>query len=399
MQDKRLVALLGLAHGLSHFFQLVIPPLFPWIMPEFKVGYAQMGSVMTVFFVASSLGQAANGFLVDRFGPKRCLMAGVALLALSGALLSVADQFVWLYGVALLAGLGNCVFHPADYAIMNRAIAAERLPWAFSIHAVLGNAGWAAAPICMVAIVSVCDSWRAAAAAAALLAFLTWLLLVANSRFFDQALAQTQSTQSSSASQSGLGFLMVPSVWLCFAFFFFTSFALCSLQSFAPSIFHHLHGMSIETATSTLTCFIVGSSIGIVLGGWVGKRFPASEHIVMVCMLFCALMAAMTAWGWPVGESVLVWMFLTGLGVGIASPSRDMMIRTSCLGQLGFNSFGRVYGFTYCGMDVGSTLAPLLAGPLMDAQHFSAVLWIVAGLYLCGAASAVAVRLRSPQPT
>ena len=165
-QDILLITLLGVAHGLSHFFHLVIPSLFAWIMPEFETSFAQMGSVMTVFFVTSSLGQAASGVLVDRFGARICLYAGVALLAAAGFLLAGAQGYVWLFPAAALAGLGNSVFHPADYSIMNRAVHGDRLPFAFSIHSIVGNIGWALAPVMMVAAASATGSWRLAAASA-----------------------------------------------------------------------------------------------------------------------------------------------------------------------------------------------------------------------------------------
>lgn len=138
-QDFILITLLGVAHGLSHYFHLIIPPLFPWIMPEFGTSFAQMGAVMTVFFICSSLGQATSGVLVDKFGAKVCLYGGVTLLMIAGFLFSIAQSYWWFYPVAACAGLGNSVFHPTDYSIMNRCITNERLPFAFSIHSVVGN--------------------------------------------------------------------------------------------------------------------------------------------------------------------------------------------------------------------------------------------------------------------
>lgn len=121
-QDFILITLLGVAHGLSHYFHLIIPPLFPWIMPEFGTSFAQMGAVMTVFFICSSLGQATSGVLVDKFGAKVCLYGGVTLLMIAGFLFSIAQSYWWFYPVAACAGLGNSVFHPTDYSIMNRCI-------------------------------------------------------------------------------------------------------------------------------------------------------------------------------------------------------------------------------------------------------------------------------------
>ena len=88
--DVSVIALVGFAHAVSHFFHLVIPLLFPWLMPAFGLTFTQAGVLMTVFFVISGLGQALAGMVVDRTGSKPVLLCGVLLLALSGLLLGAA---------------------------------------------------------------------------------------------------------------------------------------------------------------------------------------------------------------------------------------------------------------------------------------------------------------------
>ena len=402
-QDILLITLLGVAHGLSHFFHLVIPSLFAWIMPEFGTSFAQMGSVMTVFFITSSLGQAASGVLVDRFGARICLYAGVALLASAGLLLAGAQGYAWLFPAAALAGLGNSVFHPADYSIMNRAVHGDRLPFAFSIHSIVGNIGWALAPVMMVAAASATGSWRAAAASAGVVSILVLLALVLNHAVFDRtsgldglseqkdkrAEALGKADGQSSTLASSLAFLKIAAVWLCFLFFFCNSFAFGILQNFAPSIFRAVYDLTLEVSTASLTAYILGSTAGILAGGWVAKAFTRSERVIACSMTMSAVMALILASELLGSMSVLPLMALMGLGVGIATPSRDMLIRGTCKSLLGAGSFGRVYGFTYCGMDVGQTLAPLVAGPLLDAQHFSLALVMVAVLQVCAVATAM----------
>ncbi|MEQ1518200.1 MAG: MFS transporter, partial [Usitatibacteraceae bacterium] len=109
--DATIISLVGLAHGTSHFFHLMLPPLFPWFMSEFGLGYAQVGLLMTTFFVISSIGQAIAGIWVDRFGAHRVLCFGVGMLTVSGVLVSLSPNFVALLGAAAIAGVGNSVFH------------------------------------------------------------------------------------------------------------------------------------------------------------------------------------------------------------------------------------------------------------------------------------------------
>ena len=381
-QDILLISLLGVAHGLSHYFHLIIPPLFPWIMPEFDASFAQMGAVMTIFFITSSLGQATTGFLVDKLGPKVCLYGGVSLLMIAGFLFTVAQSYWWFYPVAACAGLGNSVFHPTDYSIMNRCITQDRLPFAFSIHTVVGNIGWALAPIFMVGVATFTGSWRLAAATAGIMALLVLLSLVLHNNLFDQALKldkgiTDEEKKEDKKTDIGFGFLKLLAVWLCFLFFFCNSFALSILQNFAPSIFEATYHVGLEIATGGLTAYMIGSIIGILSGAYVAKAIKRSDYVIAATMSVSALMAILLASQWLGPNSVLPLMAVMGLGVGLATPSRDLLIRGACMKFLGTNSFGRVYGFTYCGMDVGQTLAPLVVGPLLDAGFFSLALVLV----------------------
>lgn len=387
-QDFLLITLLGVAHGLSHYFHLVIPALFPWIIPEFGTSYAQMGAVMTVFFIVSSLGQATSGVLVDKLGPKVCLYGGVGLLMVSGFLFSVAQNYLWFYPVAAFAGLGNSVFHPTDYSIMNRCITNERLPFAFSIHSVVGNIGWAVAPVLMVGVATFTGSWRLAAATSGAMALIVLAVLLMNNSLFDRALASgnglTQEQKKEEKGDAGFGFLKLLVVWLCFLFFFCNSFALGILQNFAPSIFNATYHVGLEIATGGLTAYMIGSIIGVLSGAYVAKAFKRSDHVIAASMSVSAVMSILLASQGLGPWCVLPLMFLMGLGVGVATPSRDLLIRGACMKFLGTNSFGRVYVFTYCGMDVGQTLAPLVAGPLLDAGFFSLALVLV-GVFQTGA--------------
>ena len=381
-QDIVLITLLGVAHGLSHYFHLIIPPLFPWIMPEFDASFAQMGAVMTIFFITSSLGQATTGFLVDKLGPKVCLYGGVSLLMIAGFLFSAAQSYWWFYPVAACAGLGNSVFHPTDYSILNRCITQDRLPFAFSIHTVVGNIGWALAPIFMVGVATFTGSWRLAAATAGIMALLVLLSLVLHNSLFDQALKldkglTAEEKKTDRKADIGFGFLKLLAVWLCFLFFFCNSFALGILQNFAPSIFEATYHVGLEVATGGLTSYMIGSIIGILLGAYVAKAIKRSDYAIAATMSVSAVMAILLASQWLGPKSVLPLMGIMGFGVGLATPSRDLLIRGACMKFLGTNSFGRVYGFTYCGMDVGQTLAPLVVGPLLDAGLFSLALVLV----------------------
>src|SRR5215468_825951 len=167
-QDATVISLVGFAHGTSHFFHLMLPPLFPWFIQEYSVSYTAVAGLMTVFFVTSGTGQALAGFLVDRWGSHRVLCLGVSLLACSGLLVAVTPAFWGLYLAAFVAGLGNSVFHPADFSLLNHRVSQARLGHAFSVHGVSGNLGWAAGPLIMTGMATAIG-WRSAGLVAALI--------------------------------------------------------------------------------------------------------------------------------------------------------------------------------------------------------------------------------------
>lgn len=398
-RDVLLITLLGLGHSISHFFQLVIPPLFPWIMPEFGVNYTQMGAVMTLFFITSTAGQAASGIISDKWGAKKTLFTGISLLLLASVILATAPNYYVLFLVTFLAGMGNSVFHPTDYSLMNRLVSAERLPFAFSIHLIMGNVGWIVAPILMVGVASL-FGWRAAAVAAGLVVACVLLMFVLARHLFDLDPAtheeQAQSSDSTEKSlenkAAGFAFLLAPAVWLCFGFFFFNSFALSILQNFSPSIFGEVYQVPHETATMGLTSYMVGNAVGVIVGAWLAKLFTDSERVVATCLSVPFVMACFLASGVIPTWSLFIVMAVLGLGCGLANPSRDMMIRSTCMQKVGKNSFGRVYGFTYCGMDFGQTLAPLAAGALLDMGYYMTALALVAVMQLCAIFTTIGVR-------
>src|SRR4029453_9007498 len=121
-RDREVIALVGLAHGTSHFFHLMLPTLFPWLMREFSLSFTDVGLLTTTFFVISGIGQALAGFVVDRVGGWRVLGFGLGVLASSGVVLGLVTSYPWLMLSATLAGVGNSIFHPADFTLLNQRV-------------------------------------------------------------------------------------------------------------------------------------------------------------------------------------------------------------------------------------------------------------------------------------
>jgi FSR family fosmidomycin resistance protein-like MFS transporter len=393
--DVRVMSVVGFAHATSHFFHLVIPSLFPWLMADFGLSFTGAGTLMTAFFVVSGVGQALAGFAVDRYGAQRVLRAGLALLSLSALALAVAQGYPTLVASALLAGAGNAVFHPADFTVLNRNVSPPRLGHAFSVHGLAGNVGWAAAPVFMAGIAAFAG-WRTAAFAAAALGVLALASVVLLHKSFGApAPTHAPAAQEGAPASSQFAFLRVGAVWMCFFFFLFSIMGLGALQNFGPSVLNNLYGLPLTVAASALTFYLLGGAAGISLGGFLAARHEAHERIVAVLLVTAALMALVLATGGVPRAAVAPFMALVGFCTGIATPSRDLLVRRAAMERFGERSFGRIYGFVYSGLDVGLSIAPIVFGRLMDRGMFSAVLYGVA--LFQGLAVIAVLRVRPPR--
>lgn len=390
--DATVISLVGFVHGVSHFFHFMIPPLFPWLMREFGLSFTQAGAAMTVFFVVSGVGQALAGFVVDRVGALRVLYGGVTLLALSGLALAGAQNYAMLLAAAALAGMGNSVFHPADFTLLNRRVSNTRLGHAFSVHGLSGSLGWAAGPVLMIAIATPLG-WRAAAVGASFVGFAALAFLFLNRRVLeDVAVAATESAKKNGGS---VAFLGVGVVWMCFAFFLLAVMAFGALQNFAPPILERTYGVTLALAATGLTAYLLGSAAGTATGGFFASKGEHQDRIVAMALGAGALCAIFLASGALPSWSIVAMMGAMGFGVGFAGPSRDILVRRAATSTFGAGAYGRVYGFVYSGIDVGLALAPLVFGPLMDAGRYSHVLWGVAILQTLAIGAALTVGSRS----
>ncbi|KAI3598155.1 Fosmidomycin resistance protein [Cupriavidus necator H850] len=387
--DAQVIGLVGLAHGVSHFYHLLLAPLFPWIKAEFGLSYAELGLLMTVFFAVSAVVQTASGFVVDRFGARPVLFAGLAFLGAAALLLSTSSGYAALLFGAAVAGLGNGVFHPADFTLLNKHVSQPRLGHAFSVHGISGNLGWAAAPLFLVAIANLA-SWRVALAAASAVAFIVLAVLVALRHVLDPREVQGavgRPAAKAAAGGSVLGFLRLPQVWVCWAFFLLTTFSAAGIQSFAPTALTYLYGMPFTLATASYTIYMLCSAGGMIVGGFAASRTSDHDRLIAVSFTVSGLMAVLVGLDLVPALLVPVLMGVIGFGAGTAGPSRDLLVRAAAPA----GATGRVYGVVYSGLDIGLACGPLFFGALMDAKLPAWVFFMIGGFQLLSIFTAVTV--------
>jgi MFS family permease len=375
-QDAGVIGLVGIAHMISHFSQLLLAPLFPWLKDAFNVSYTQLGFLMTVFFVVSCAVQFASGFLVDRHGPRPVLLGGLALVGTAAFGFAMSPHYATLVLFAVVAGMGNGVFHPVDYTLINRKVSQPRLGHAYSVHGITGSLGWALAPAMLVPL-TIAFSWRVALMAAGTLAFavlgLLWfnrdkLMLPASPA---AKAPQGSASQASSSEGSTFEFLRIPAVWMCFWFFFLYAVVLSVVQSFAPASARELHHVPVALAAMCLTVYMVCSACAMVFGGFLASDPARAERIVGIGFACAACIALWIGFGAVPAMAVPALFGAMGFLAGISSPSRDMLVKKSTPE----NATGRVYGVVYSGLDIGQAVAPLFFGALMDHKNYQGI-WI-----------------------
>lgn len=418
-RDWKTILLIGVAHAASHFFQLVLPLLNVSLATAFGLDFARVGALVATFYVVSGVGQASSGFVVDRIGARPVLWFGLACFVLSGVLIGSANGYPMLMAAAIVGGIGNSVFHPADYSIINHRITASRLGHAFSAHGLTGNLGWALTPVFMTTIILLAD-WRVAAYSAAGLVAVVLLLTVLGGHLLGGPLPlsadamgdDTRNTNTAASPakaaaaqapkpQEGVlatlaTLLSKPALWGAFLFFACTSIALSSVQNYTIPLLDQLYGLSNVVASSALSGYMVASAVGMAAGGFLVSANPRTERTVMVALLLAGLTLVVLALGWVPAALAAPVVGLAGFCSGVAAPSRDMLIRR----VTPKGSTGSVYGLVYSGMDVGSALGPLAFGILLDAG-FRQGPWVGAGVAFTAAALLaqwIAVQARRADP-
>jgi MFS family permease len=387
-RDVRIIGLIGTAHAFSHFFQLALPPLFPLLRAEFDVSWTLLGLLVGVFYAVSGVTQFVAGFAVDRMGARPVLLGGLALLAGGTVMAGLAPSVWWLFPIVALMGIGNGVFHPCDFAILNANVAPRRLSHAYSTHGVGGSLGYALSPVVSYALAAAFD-WRIALALMGL-AGLAALAVLAHQRGY---LTSLRASDAQSRLLGGsLDLFLQPAILLCFAFFVVQTTASIGLQTFLPSALNSGFAVPLVIAATAVTAYLLGGAAGVVAGGFIAARTARHDAVAAGGLLAGAALLATVGAG-AVPHALVVPMFaLIGFAMGCTGPSRDLIVRNATPK----GASGRVYGFVYSGLDLGAMIGPVWFGLMLDHALGREMFYVVAALLALAVATVVRVRRALP---
>jgi len=401
-RDVRVMSLIGVAHGLSHFYQtvLLVTLGLAALRDTFGVNFVALSAVATVFYVISGFGQFAAGFIVDRVGARNVLLFGLTTAGLGIAGVGFAESYWQLIVAAAIAGCGNAVFHPADYAILNASVHGSRLGRSYSLHSLLGTLGWAAAPAMIVSVLQPQVGWRVAVIALGSIGPLLALMLASQSTYFNDHRRMTQQASRGEASlraraRSVASVLFQTSILLCFGYFALLSITIVGLQAAAIPSLHGVYGLPEQAGSFALSSMLVASAIGVGVGGFVADKVSGRHDVVAsLGMLLAGCFMATVASGVWAPHMVWLGLGLVGFSSGMTTPSRDMIVRAATPP----GASGKVFGFVYSGLDAGSALSPVLFALLLNNGLPAGVLYLVAALYVLSVVTVLNIR-RIGRPT
>lgn len=383
-RNAGVLALVSSGHGVSHFYLLALPPLFPLLRAEFDVSYAALGLLVTLLNVSTGLVQIPAGFLVDRIGARALLIGGLLIMGTSFALIGVAPAFWVILALVMVAGVGNSVIHPADYAILSSAIDRRWLGRAFSIHTFSGNVGFTLAPVTMI-LLTAAWGWRGALMTSGLLGFVVAGAMALAGGALGRGQEDTKPRRGDAASPAARGtrLLFSPPILLLFLFYVASAMVISGVQTFSVAALVDIHGIDLAAANTILTAFLVAGAAGVLLSGIIADRTTRYAPITVAALAVAALLAL------PIGLLPLpvfvIMVLFAGMGLlqGSVRASRDMMVRA----VTPEGSTGKVFAFVMTGLNVGSAVTPVLFGLMLDLGGARWVFLLVSVFFLLAVAT------------
>jgi len=381
--------LIGSGHSLSHFYTLTLPPLFPLMQSELGLSYTALGFLLTLLATTTGCGQVVAGFLVDRFGARVLLVTGLAIMGIGMGAIGFMHSYWAMAACIVLSGLGNCVFHPCDYVILNASIHPSRLGQAFSIHTFGGNVGSAIAPPVMIFLASLLG-WRIAVSVAGSLSLVVLLfVLIFGSVLHEKQRKKKTVEAPQPGAKTGWRLLFSAPFLLMFAFYVMGSMAGSGVQSFAVTSMVQFHGLTLDSANMVLTGFLAANALGILVGGYLADRTSRHGPMIAAAFIGSALLAAFT--GVLQLSAIVLFLAFAAIGLmqGMTRPSRDIVTRHMTPER----DVGKVFAFVSSGLSVGSAIAPAAFGLLLDYGHPQMIFLGIALFLLLGVATIGTSRL------
>ena len=384
----KVVGLVSTAHFMSHFYLLLLPPLFPILVDVYDVGFTELGFAFAAMSLIGGLTQAPVGFLVDRYGARGLLIAAIGLEGIAFALIGVFPFYGAMIALLVVAGLANSVYHPADYSILNASVNPVRMGRAFSIHTTAGFLGDALAPVTIVFLLTLTD-WQTALVICGVAGALVSVALLLNSSVLRDVVegeaSQRDRVAGGRVANPSTGMALLFSLPILMGLLFYVGISTYGrgIHSFGPSALHAAFDAPLVTASTLIACYLFASPVGVLAGGWFADRIKRHDVFAAMCFIVVGCTICLVAATDLPFVVIGVLFSVAGFFSGMVAPSRDMLIRSlTPPGQM-----GKVFGFVSSGFSIGGMVAPPIFGWLLDNSDPRSVFWLTGILALATVAT------------
>jgi MFS family permease len=352
----RTLAGISTAHWVSHFHMFVPPMLFPFLKQQLGVGYIELGFALTVFAVTSGLTQAPIGYLADHIGARKVLLMGLTLGGCALMMLGLHLSYSWLIASAVLLGLANSVYHPANYAILSEHMDEARMGRAFSIHTFAGFLGGAVAPAVVAGLLTTVGGQGALIVTGAVGPLVALLLIVVG---IPDASAADRKVDGVHAPRQSI---ITPTLMVLTVFFTLLSLSNAGIGNFGVVALMSGYGASFSAANIALTAFLGASAAGVLAGGFLADHTTRHGEVAAACFGINAVIVLVIATINLPAALLTTAMGTAGFLGGVIAPSRDMLVRAAAPP----GAAGRAFGIVSTGFNIGGIISPLLYGWIMD---------------------------------
>ncbi|MGE3148481.1 MAG: MFS transporter [Pseudorhodoplanes sp.] len=365
IREAKVISLIGVGHFMSHLYLMLIPTFLPLIKTELGINYTMMSSVLAAYGLAAALSNVVMGFVVDRFGAPFVLAIGMAVGAMAIVLIGFSTTYWQLVVLMLIYGIGDSVFHPADYAILGNNVSPSHVAKGFAIHNFTGMLGFAVTPIAATTL-SLWIGWHKVMIVFGMVGLFLSLFVLLNQRLLRSEVHAVAKKSDDGTQESGWKILLRRPVLLCLGVFIGLGLFGTGLRDYSVTILHLIYSADTLEVTPIVSGFLTATLFGVLAGGWLADKSRKPELITCSVLAVFAIALMTISFVHPPLPLVAVIFAILGFGSGMIYPSRDMLLRAIVPAR----DIGKAFGFASFGMGVAALVASLTYGFILD--HFSA---------------------------
>jgi MFS transporter, FSR family, fosmidomycin resistance protein len=381
--EKIPLLLMFLGHVAVDASQGILPVVVAKLKEVFGLSYFQIGLMMMLLNLTSSVIQPIFGIISDRFRTGWFVPAGILWTAVAMGLVGWSPN----YGTALLlvglAGLGTAAFHPRAMMAVYLASGLKRGLGA-AIFSTGGNLGFALGPVLgsllVLGIGLHATAWLIPACA------VLFLIISLYPGDFLRREAGPRTAAGPTTAAFAIPWVSLIAVCLIVTL---RSWVYMSSITYLPMLFQS-RGIQLSSGSLILTLFLACGAVAGLYGGHLSDRIGRKRVIVVSSILFPLLAVLMLLMKGP-----WIWVLAGAAGAALlASFSVTIVLAQELLPRnLGLAS-GLILGLGFGTGGLGTALSGFLADTIGLYQTF----WILAFAPLAGAALTALIKTPSPAP-